>query len=309
MRKKFKSVKPEEPQNETLEHLVSQNVTIVFILNFFFAVLEFIFGFLFNSTAILSDAVHDTGDAVAIGLAWFFQKFSKRAEDRHFSFGYQRFSLLGASLTSVILITGSFIVLFESVPRFFDPQPVKATGMLGLAIFAIVANGFGAWLLARGSSRNESILNLHALEDVLGWLGVLIVSIALHFVDWYWLDPLLSIAIALFILTKAIPKFWGTLRILLESVPEDIDYSRLLIELEQLPEVRAVTQLIIWSIDGEQNAAMIHILIPDDVEFTAAKIAVRQVLESNKVCQSAIELDETTSEHLTHLKYEKGSVL
>ena len=204
-----------EHEHDHLDKLVSQNVTIVFAQNLFFAIVEFIFGVIFNSTAILSDAVHDTGDAVAIGLAWFFQKFSKSREDKHFSFGYQRFSLLGASLTSVILITGSFIVLFEAVPRFFNPQPVEATGMLGLAIFAIVANGFGAWLLARGSSRNESILNLHALEDVLGWLGVLIVSIVLHFVKWYWLDPLLSILIALFILSKAIPKFWGTLRILL----------------------------------------------------------------------------------------------
>ena len=131
--------------------------------------------------------------------------------------------------------------------------------------------------MARGSSRNESILNLHALEDVLGWLGVLIVSIVLHFVKWYWLDPLLSILIALFILSKAIPKFWGTLRILLESVPEDIDYKNLLRALEQLPEVLAVTQLIIWSIDGEQNAAMIHIVIPENQDFSDAKIAVRKL--------------------------------
>lgn len=303
MNLKNKQIKNEHDHNH-LDKLVSQNVTIVFALNLFFAILEFIFGVLFNSTAILSDAVHDTGDAVAIGLAWFFQKFSKKREDKHFSFGYQRFSLLGASLTSVILITGSFIVLFEAVPRFFNPQPVEATGMLGLAIFAIVANGFGAWLLARGSSRNESILNLHALEDVLGWLGVLIVSIVLHFVKWYWLDPLLSILVALFILSKAIPKFWGTLRILLESVPEDIDYKNLLRALEQLPEVLAVTQLIIWSIDGEQNAAMIHIVIPENQDFSDAKIAVRKLLESEKVCRSAIELDETTDEHKKHVQYE-----
>ncbi|AYG00664.1 cation diffusion facilitator family transporter [Lactococcus allomyrinae] len=304
MNKKLFSTKHKN-HHHTLDALTSQNVTIVFVLNFFFAILEFIFGFLFNSTAILSDAVHDTGDAVAIGLAWFFQKFSKRGEDNKFSFGYQRFSLLGAVLTSVILITGSFVVLFESVPRLLNPQPVQASGMLGLAIFAIVANGFGAWLLARGSSRNESILNLHALEDVLGWLGVLIVSITLHFVNWYWLDPLLSIAIALFILSKALPKFVGTLRILLESVPLDVDYSDLLLELENLPEVRAITQFIIWSIDGEQNAAMIHILIPQNQDFTTAKVAVRKLLEAHHVCQSAIELDETQIEHECHLKYEK----
>lgn len=303
--RKNKDLIEKRAHHDTLEALTSKNITIVFVLNLFFAVLEFIFGILFNSTAILSDAVHDTGDAVAIGLAWFFQKFSKRKEDQQFSFGYQRFSLLGAMITSLILITGSFIVLFEALPRFLNPQPVQATGMLGLAIFAIIANGFGAWLLARGSSRNESILNLHALEDVLGWLGVLIVSISLHFVNWYWLDPLLSIAIAAFILSKALPKFLGTLRILLESVPEDVDYSDLLLELEQLPQVRAVTQFIIWSIDGEQNAAMIHLLIPENQDFSATKIAVRKLLEAHKVCQSAIELDETHGEHHQHLQYTK----
>ncbi len=108
----------------------------------------------------------------------------------------------------------------------------------------------------------------------------------------------------MFILSKAIPKFWGTLRILLESVPEDIDYKKLLIALEKLPEVRSVTQLIIWSIDGEQNAAMIHIVIPENQDFSEAKIAVRTLLESEKVCRSAIELDETVDEHKKHMIYE-----
>lgn len=300
-----KSVKHTPQHEHTLDMLTAQNISILFFLNLLFAFLEFVFGLLFHSTAILSDAVHDSGDAVAIGLAWFFQKFSLRRQDNHYTFGYQRFSLLGASITSVILITGSFIVIFEALPQLFHPHVVQANGMLGLAIFAILANGFGAWLLSRGKSRNENILNLHALEDVLGWLGVLVVAIVLHFVDWYWLDPLLSLLIAAFILSKAIPKFWGTLRILLEHTPEDINYPQLLLTLEQLPQVRAVTQLIIWSLDGEQNAAMIHLLIPSGTDFADSKKAVRQVLESFKVCRSAIELDETKTEHAHHLQYEK----
>lgn len=291
--------------DHALEALTSKNVLIVFILNLVFAIIEFIFAFLFNSVALLSDAVHDSGDTVAIGLAAFLQKFSKKKEDYKFNFGYQRFNLLGATITSVILITGSFVVLYESLPRLLNPQPVNSKGMLILAIFAILANGLGAYLLSRGTSRNESILNLHVLEDLLGWIGVLVVSIVLQFVDWYWLDPLLSLSISSFILIKAIPKFWGTIRILLEGTPENIDYPHLLLELENLSEIRAVTQLIIWSVDGEQNAAMIHIIIPENQDFSQSKIAVRKVLEAHKVCQSSIELDETTGEHEKHLKYEK----
>ena len=292
--------------NQLLSALTEKNITILLVLNVFFAGLEFLFGILFHSTAILSDAVHDSGDAVAIGLAWFFQRFSKKSGDARFGFGYQRFNLLGASITSLILITGSVVVLVESIPRLLHPVPVAATGMFGLAIFAILANGFGAWLLARGRSRNEKILNLHALEDVLGWLGVLLVSIVLHFVKWYWLDPLLSILIAAFILSQALPKFWGTLSILLEKTPENVDYQGLLLALEDLPQVRAVTQLIIWSLDGEQNAALIHLMIPQNQDFQASKVAVRQVLEQFKVCQSAIELDETPTEHAQHLQYENA---
>ncbi len=278
---------------------------IVFLLNFFFAILEFIFGFLFNSAAILSDAVHDSGDVIAIGLAWFFQKLSKRKEDSHFSFGYQRFSLLGALITSVILITGSLIVCLTTFPRLFNPQQIKASGMLFLAIFAILANLFGAYLLARGHSRNESILNLHALEDVLGWLAVLIISIVLHFEPWYWLDPLLSILISAFILSKAIPKFIGTLKILLEATPLELNYSELRAKIEELPEVRNVTQLNIWSIDGEENAVLLHLTIPEAQDFSATKSAVRKLFISYKVCQCAIELDETVKEHKTHPIYQK----
>ncbi|MDR0920828.1 MAG: cation diffusion facilitator family transporter [Lactobacillales bacterium] len=280
--------------------VASKNITIVFVLNIFFAALEFVFGVLFNSTAVLSDAVHDTGDAVAIGLAWFFQKFSLKKEDDAFTLGYQRFSLLGAVITSVILITGSAIVITESIPRLLHPEPVQAYGMFWLAIFAVIMNGFGAWLLSRGQSRNESILNLHMLEDVLGWVGVLIVSIVMHFAKVYWLDPLLSLGIALFILSKALPKFVGTIRILLEGTPENVDFEKLLRELEALPTVRAVTQLCIWSIDGEDNAAMLHIMLPKGASNVQAKEDVRDVLHKNHVEFSAIEIDTSNEEHLQH---------
>jgi cobalt-zinc-cadmium efflux system protein len=208
--------------------------------------------------------------------------------------------LLGAVITSVILITGSVIVITSSVERFAHPEPVKAYGMFWLAIFAIVMNGFGAWLLSRGTSRNESILNLHMLEDILGWVGVLVVSIAMQFGEYYWLDPLLSLCIALFILTQAIPKFIGTIKIMLEGTPDDINYAELLDELDKLPEVRAITQFFIWSIDGEQNAVMMHMMVTPDVPLPEAKAAVRRILAAKNVEHSAIELDFSSEEHAHH---------
>lgn len=290
-------------EHHTTELLTSNNVTIVFVLNVFFAILEFIFGVLFNSAAVLSDAVHDTGDAVAIGLAWFFQKYSKKKEDANYTLGYKRFSLLGATITSLILVVGSIMVMVTSIPRIFFPEAVHTTGIIGLAIFAILMNGFGGWLLSKGTSRTESILNLHMLEDVLGWIGVLLVGIVMRFQQWYWLDPLLSVAIAVLILTKAVPKFIGTLHIFLEKTPENVEYNHLLNELEGLKEVRALTQLLIWSIDGESNAAMLHLILEESTDISRAKEEVRKVLETHHVGYSAIEIDESVDEHACHLTY------
>jgi cobalt-zinc-cadmium efflux system protein len=284
------------------EIAAGKRITIVFLLNIIFAALEFIFGAMFGSVAIMSDAVHDTGDAIAVGFAWFFEKISRKKSDRSYTLGYRRFSLLGALITSVILLTGSILVIFEAIPRLINPTPVETTGMFWLAIFAILANGFGAYLMTRGTSRNESILNLHMLEDVLGWIAVLIVSIVMHFQPWYWLDPLLSLGISVFILSKAIPKFIGTLRILMEAAPKTVNYAALISELESLAEIDQITELCIWSIDGEKHAAMAHMTITV-ADQTQAKAAARHILEKHQVAYSAIEVDEDLQEH--HLHQEK----
>ncbi|MDR1605486.1 MAG: cation diffusion facilitator family transporter [Streptococcaceae bacterium] len=285
------------PNSDT--QAAGQRITIVFILNVLFAILEFIFGAMFGSVAILSDAVHDTGDAIAVGFAWFFEKVSRKKSDNAYTLGYRRFSLLGALITSVILLTGSILVIIEAIPRLLQPRPVETAGMFWLAIFASLANGFGAYLMTRGTSRNESLLNLHMLEDVLGWIAVLIVSVVMHFQPWYWLDPLLSLAISLFILTKAIPKFIGTLRILMEAAPETVNYPALIAELENLPEINQITELCIWSIDGEKHAAMLHLTIAI-TDQTHAKAVARAILERHHVAYSAIEVDKNSHEHDLH---------
>ncbi|MGO2924455.1 cation diffusion facilitator family transporter [Lactococcus laudensis] len=276
-----------------------KRITIVFILNIVFAILEFIFGAMFGSVAILSDAVHDSGDAIAVGFAWFFEKVSRKKSNHSYTLGYRRFSLLGALITSVILLIGSTLVILEAIPRLLHPTPVQTTGMLWLAVIAVIANGYGAYLMTRGQSRNESILNLHMLEDVLGWIAVLILSIVMHFKPWYWLDPLLSLSISIFILTKAIPKFIGTLRILMEAAPETVNYAALVAELESAPEIDKTTELCIWSIDGEKHAAMLHMTITI-TDQALAKSAARTILEKHDVAYSAIEVDENTQEHQAH---------
>ena len=234
-------------------HKGSRNIGIVFALNLAFSIIEFIFGSIFNSIAISTDAVHDLGDALSVGLAWIFERKSLGHADNKYTFGTRRYSLLGALITSLILIIGSTFMLFEAVPRLIRPEPVTYEGMFWLAIIAIIVNFIAARLLAGGRSKNEKSLNLHMLEDLLGWILVLAVSVILKFKPWYILDPILSLALSVFILYNAIPLFLSTIQIFLEVVPEGVDFEEMKEKLKEVDGVNAMTHLHLWTVDGEEN--------------------------------------------------------
>lgn len=275
----------------------SRNMTIAFILNFSFAIIEFIFGLLFHSSAVLADAIHDTGDALAIGLSTLFEKISTKKEDRNYTLGYKRYSLLGALLTSVILLVGSILVIVENVPKLFAPEKVNYDGMLVLGIVAIAVNTAASRVVSHGHSHNESILSLHFLEDILGWLAVVGVSIILRFTDWYFLDPLLSLVIAGFILSKALPKFWENIQIFLDHVPSDVDLSQLYQEIAVLENVRAITQLNVWTTDGLEKYAMLHICLENPNLLAETQAVLRQKLLAYGIAKVTIQTDESLQEH------------
>ena len=275
----------------------SRNMTIAFLLNFSFAIIEFIFGLLFHSSAVLADAVHDTGDALAIGLSTLFEKISTKKEDREYTLGYKRYSLLGALLTSVILLVGSTLVIVENVPKLFAPEKVNYDGMLVLGIVAIAVNTAASRVVSHGHSHNESILSLHFLEDILGWLAVILVSLILRFTDWYFLDPLLSLVIAGFILSKALPKFWENIQIFLDHVPSDVDLSQLYQEIAALENVRAITQLNVWTTDGLEKFAMLHICLKNPNLLAETQAVLRQRLLVYGIAKVTIQTDESLQEH------------
>lgn len=269
-----------------------KNIKFVFMLNLTFSVVEFILGALFNSAAILSDAVHDLGDSLSIGLALFFQKFSTKEANERYSFGHRRFSLLGALITSVILIVGSILVILNSIPLLVDPQPVNSKGMFWLSIVAIGINGYAAWLISKGTSKNEKVLNLHMLEDVLGWIGVLIVSIVLNFTDWFILDPILSLVIASYILAKAIPNLLENAAIFLEAVPKGVDIRALEKDIKHIATVHAISHFHMWSIDGEENAVAMTVYVntEDTKKQEQVKEEIRYLIKDANVTHSTIEI-------------------
>ena len=275
----------------------SRNMTIAFLLNFSFAIIEFIFGLLFHSSAVLADAIHDSGDALAIGLSTLFEKISTKKEDQEYTLGYKRYSLLGALLTSVILLVGSTLVIVENIPKLFAPEKVNYDGMLVLGIVAIVVNTAASRVVSHGHSHNESILSLHFLEDILGWVAVIVVSLILRFTDWYFLDPLLSLVIAGFILSQALPKFWENIQIFLDHVPSDVDLSQLYQEIAALENVRAITQLNVWTTDGLEKYAMLHICLENPNLLAETQVVLRQKLLAHGIAKVTIQTDESLQEH------------
>ena len=275
-------------------------VWLAFVLNFSFAIIEFIFGGLFGSSAILADAVHDLGDALAIGFSAFLESISNREEDIHYTLGYKRFSLLGAILTAVILITGSSLVILENISKLIEPQPVDHEGMLWLGVIAIAINLTASLIVRKGQTKNESILSLHFLEDTLGWLAVIVVAIILRYTDWYFLDPLLSLLISAFILSKALPRFWSTLKIFLDAVPEGVDIQQVKSDLEQLDHVTSINQLNLWTMDGLEKNAIIHVCLEHVKHMEVCKEAIRTLLKDCGFQNVTIEVDEDLATHRAH---------
>ena len=275
-------------------------VWVAFFLNLSYAIVEFIAGGIFGSSAVLADSVHDLGDAIAIGISAFLETISNREEDRQYTLGYKRFSLLGALVTAVILIIGSILVILENITKLFNPQPVNDEGILWLGVIAVSINVLASLVVRNGKTKNESILSLHFLEDTLGWLAVILMAIILRFTDWYILDPLLSLVISIFILTKAIPRFWSALKIFLDVVPEGVETGDLEKDLEALINVKSVNQLSIWSMDGLENNAIIHLCLEDWEQMIATKNQVRQLLEERGIQNITIEVDASESNHAQH---------
>jgi cobalt-zinc-cadmium efflux system protein len=270
------------------------NIKLAFWLNTAFAIVEVAGGIATNSIAVLSDALHDAGDSVALGVAWYFQRISKRKRDHTFSFGYKRFSVLGALINSLILLSGSCIILVEAIPRIIAPQPVHATGMFYLAIIGILVNGFAALKVRKGKSQNEKVISLHLLEDLLGWIAVLLASIILHFYDVPVIDPILSVAITLFILFRLFGSLRKTFRILLQGTPSQMELDKIKSHLLTLNDISDIHDIHIWTMDGNYHIATLHLEVKHEMDLEETeklKEKVRQELKHLHIEHATLEIE------------------
>ena len=231
-----------------------------FFLNLAFTVLELVGGLWTNSMAVLSDALHDLGDSIALGLTWHLARLSKRRGDEVFTFGYRRFTLLGVLVMSVVLFAGGLVVIFESIPRLLSPQATDVRGMLLLAAVGILVNGIAALRMRGGRSLGERVVTWHFVEDVLGWVAVLVAGVVMMIRDVPILDPALSILITLYVMWNVGRRLKETLIILLQGVPEGLDVAAIEQAMTRVDGVCNVHHTHVWSQDGEHHVLTSHVV-------------------------------------------------
>jgi cobalt-zinc-cadmium efflux system protein len=272
----------------------TNNIKIAFFLNLGFTIVEFIAGFLTNSIAIYSNALHDLGDNFSLGLSWFLDRISHREKSARFSYGYRRFSLLGALMNALILVVGSIFILSEAIPRLFNPDHLNVRGMMVFAVLGIIVNGMAALRLKTGHSMNEQVVTWHLLEDVLGWAAVLLAAIILLFWNLPFLDPALSILLTGYILFNVVRKLIKTLLLFLQGVPDKVVLKDIEQKLNSIKNVLSTHHIHVWSLDGEHHVLTCHVVVgaeSDKEAITSLKSGIINILEPLNFEHTTIEVE------------------
>lgn len=285
-----------------------KNILIAFFLNLSFSVFEFLGGIFTGSVAIISDAVHDIGDSASIGVSYFLEKKSKKQPDEIYTYGYARYSVIGSIITTLILLFGSFVVIYNAINRIMEPIKINYNGMIVFAVVGVCVNLGAALFTREGGSLNQKAVNLHMLEDVLGWAVVLIGAVIMRFTDFTLIDPIMSIGVAVFIFVNAIRNLKIAIDLFLEKVPHDISVNEIKKHILKIDGVLDAHHIHIWSMDGQNNYATMHIVT--NADHSQIKEKIRKELLRHGIGHTTLELekeDEHCHEECCRIKFEANS--
>lgn len=273
-----------------------KNLWIAFALNLTFVVIELIGGIWTGSTAILSDALHDFGDSIALGLSALIQRISKKQAHPKYNFGWKRLPIIGALINIIILGASTIYIISEAIPNLFNPTPVLSQGMIGIAIFGVIANGLAVFRMRGAKKILDRTVILHLLEDLLGWIAVLITAGIMAVTNWYWLDPLLSLVIS----GIMIKNIWSNTRVIIDiilgaTLDEDLK-GRLQAEILQLaPEISSINKFQLWSLDGDEQVACLTIILQSEHNHEQIVAKIRSYLATQLIVETTIECQVTES--------------
>ena len=275
-----------------------RNILVAFLLNLTFAIFEFWGGFFTNSVAIMSDAVHDFSDALSIGLSYFLEKKSMKAPDDKHTYGYKRYSVAGSLITTVVLLTGSAFVIINAVKRLINPVEINYNSMIVFAVVGVVVNLLAAVFTHKGESLNQKAVNLHMLEDVLGWIVVLVGAVVMKFTDLSVIDPIMSIGVSVFILVNALKNLKKVVDLFLLKTPMKLSVHQVKDEICKIDGVEDVHHIHLWSIDSFDVYATMHVVT--DGDHKQVKSLVKEKLKELSVTHSTLEIEDISESCCEH---------
>lgn len=266
-----------------------------FCLNMAFAVIELVGGLIIGSFAIVADAIHDFGDSLSLALALFLQKKSRMGPSAQLSYGFQRYSILSSLLSGTIIVAGSFIIVIESMTHLVRAEELpNVTGMIGLSILGILVNGAAAFGLSHGHSHNEKILSWHLIEDLLGWLAVLIGAICIRIFQVAWIDPILAVCIAIFVLVNVLRNLKEPMRIILQHTPDEKVLADIQHDMLHVPGVVSLHEVHAWSLDGRQHVFSGMVRVASWDVARQVKADCRKLLKAQGYKFISLEVDTET---------------
>ena len=269
-----------------------ENLAVVFFLNLAFNVIVVIGALATNSMAILSDFIHDMSDTISIALAWFLERIAQKDSSENYSYGYQRFSILGAVIISVFVIVMAFVILSEAIPRLFAPEGVDAGGMLVIAVIGLIFKSLSVYRLHRGETFNEKAILFHQLGDVFEWVAILILSLVLMFWDGAaYLDPFVSIGIALWLIFNLGRNLYKSIEVLLQKTPDYFDVDEFKQSIENIEGVNAIDDFHIWSLDGIDSVMTLKVDVDFGKDVGEIKKEIYAISKKYHVVDITIELE------------------
>ncbi|MBQ8018008.1 MAG: cation transporter [Methanobrevibacter sp.] len=269
-----------------------ENLAFVFFMNLAFNIIVIVGGLATNSVAILADCIHDLADTISIALAWVLEKVAQKESSEKYSYGYQRFSILGAVIISIFVIIMAFIILQEAIPRLFSPEGVDAQGMLVIAVIGIIFKSLSVHRLHRGETFNEKAILLHQLGDVFEWVAILVLSVVLIFWDGApYLDPFVSIGIALWLIFNLGRNLYKSVEVLLQKTPDYFDVAEFKSRILAIDGVNSIEDFHIWSLDGIDSVMTLKVDVDFGKNVENIKKEIYSISSDYHVVDITIELD------------------
>ena len=269
----------EQHHHHHRENLQGKKLFLTIFLNFLITVIQVVGGILSNSLSLLSDALHNLSDGIAILLAYVAMKLGRRPATLQKTFGYKRGEILAAFFNALVLIGISVFLIFEAIERFEHPAPVKGGLMFWMGLTGLIANTFSVFLLhdEKGENLNIKAAYLHLLGDALTSLAVIIGAGAIYFLGWTWVDPLITVAVSIYLIIHTWGVFRKSLHILMQFVPAGIEIAEIIEKLSSIDRIQGIHHLHLWQLTDKQIHLEAHVEVSNDCMVSETEQLTEQI--------------------------------